>query len=130
MAQAVDRNAHQPLSTELDEECEPRIIRLRLERLRMEGIARTFAAADKILLDWCARLQGDLRCDYEIIHIDGRVQQGVYVLRPTGVGRPGLQRFLAQLAQCGSPQADAEASEPVQGIVRRRIRLPAYRVDL
>jgi hypothetical protein len=142
MELSINHKLHQPVPDDLDEECEPRIIRLRLEGLRMEGIARSFAAADKILLDWCARLQGNLRCGFEIVHADGRVQQGQYQFRTKGTGRPALERFLRQLALSGAiaddagllPQArsrdEAAADEPAQRVTRRRIRLPAYRADM
>lgn len=113
---------------ELEDDCDLRIIRLRLEGLGIEGIARSFAAADKILLGWCARFQGTVHCLFEVVSFDGTVRCGQYVLRSPGAHRPALARLL----RLGDEQPAAEAApddgaaEPGR-VVRRRIRLPAYR---
>ena len=115
-----------------------KIIRLRLEGMRMEGIARSFSSADKILSDWCGRFQGNLCCEYEISYVDGNTVLGHYAFRSKTGGRPCLERFLhkgtsvaSASSAAGARSAEARGSDgPGDGnctMTRTHIRLPAYR---
>jgi hypothetical protein len=119
----------------------PRIIRLRLEDLRMEGIARSFSAADKMLIEWCARFPGQLCCEYEVIYVDANIVHGRYLFRSNAGGRPCLERFLhKELVASETVEADfplhvdagvmdePEESDCMPQMTRTRIRLPAYSV--
>jgi hypothetical protein len=123
----MNRLAARAAADDPEEDCDVRIIRLRLDGLGVEGIARSFAAADKILLGWCACFQGSVRCLFEVVSFDGTVRCGQYVLPSAAAGKPALARLLRTVDAPAAMAAPDHAPVAAPPVVRRRIRLPAYR---
>jgi len=123
----MNRLAARAAANEPEDDCGLRIIRLRLDGLGVEGIARSFAAADKILLGWCACFQGSVRCLFEVVSFDGTVRCGQYVLPSASAGKPALARLLRTGGEPAAVAASDHAPVAAPAVRRRRIRLPAYR---
>jgi hypothetical protein len=124
----------------VDDVFDLRIVRLRLNDLGIEAIARSFSSADKVLINWCERFGGTLVCEYEITFIDGNVMTGNYVFGDRPQVRPSLERFLRKRSTDGDRVLDDDTTAPAatrkvvsedahRTMTRRRIRLPAYHVD-